>query len=149
MTEGIRRYGPGKFDTILDSYVYILSLDGADTVGDVSEIGIVYSRIEFGSDAVRDIEREIEREKDDPLTDEERELVRGSFGAILTENDQGFVSVDYFETEKAYNSDWKKIEEEVDSMYEDTEEEGEEEGEEEEEEEDEEADEEPVEEEGK
>ncbi|MGI0150057.1 MAG: hypothetical protein ACREDF_11080 [Thermoplasmata archaeon] len=147
MTKGIRRYGPGKFDTILDSYVFSLSLDGADTVGDVSEIGIVYSRIELGADAVKGIEREIEREKDDPLTDEEHELVSGSFGAILTENDQGFVSVDYFETEKEYESDWKEIEEEVDSMYADTEE-GEEE-EEEEEEEGEEGDEEPVKEEGK
>ncbi len=127
MPTGIRRYGPGKFDTILDSYVYRLSLDGAESVGDVSEIGIVYSRVKLGPDAVKDIEAEIEREKDDPLTDEERELVKDSFGAILTENDQGFVSVDYFDTEKEYNSDWKEIEEEVDSMYEEEEEEEEEE----------------------
>lgn len=27
---GIRSYGPGKFDTILDAYVYDVSLNGAD-----------------------------------------------------------------------------------------------------------------------
>jgi len=29
-SEGIRPYGPGKFDTVLDAYVYELSLAGCD-----------------------------------------------------------------------------------------------------------------------
>lgn len=127
MTQGIRRYGPGKFDTILDSYVYGLSLDGgAEDAGDVSEIGIVYSRIELGPDAVKDIEEKLAQDKEEPLTPEERELLEQSFGAILTENDQGFVSVDYFETKKEYDKDWKEVEAEVEEMYEGGEEEGEE-----------------------
>lgn len=37
-TDGIRPYGPGKFDTILDAYVYSVSCDGGcdDECGDSS-----------------------------------------------------------------------------------------------------------------
>jgi hypothetical protein len=118
MPNGIRRYGPGKFNTILDSYVYDLSLDGADTLGDVSEIGIVYSAVDLGPDALADIEKSVAKGNDGPLTPEERRLIEKSAGAILTENDQGFVSVDYFDTEDELDKDWEEIESEVDDMYE-------------------------------
>jgi hypothetical protein len=40
--QGIRPYGPGKFDTMLDAYVYDVSLDGGcdDEVGSVEENGM-------------------------------------------------------------------------------------------------------------
>lgn len=118
MPQGIRRYGPGKFNTILDSYVYELSLDGgSDDCGDVGEIGIIYSRLELGSEALDAIKAEAV-EDGDTLTSEEETLIKDSFGAILTENDQGFVSVDYIKTKKEYDKDWKEIEEEVEDMYE-------------------------------
>ena len=39
MTDTIRPYGPGKFSTILDSYVYQVSLEGGcdDEIGSVDQ----------------------------------------------------------------------------------------------------------------
>lgn len=52
----IRSYGPGKFDTILDSYVYAVSLDGGtdDEAGDVSECGAWYGLMRNGRTIFKD-----------------------------------------------------------------------------------------------
>lgn len=105
----IRRYGPGKFNTILDSYVYSLSLDGDDwQEGDVSEQGVVCSGVTLGPEALEYVEK-LAAEAKDTLTQEERDLIRDSYGAILSENEQGFVAVDYYDTKKEYDSDHEEI----------------------------------------
>lgn len=128
----IRRYGPGKYNTILDSYVHGLSLDGweDESAGGIDEVGIYYGRFQLGSEAAEAIEADAGRQKDE-LTDEEKDRINNSFGAIISENDQGFVYIDYYDTEKAYDKAWEEVEESVEGGEE---EEGEEDGEEEEEE---------------
>ncbi len=130
----IRRYGPGKYSTILDSYVHDLLMEGwgGETVGDVSEIGIAYDRFHLGDEGLKRIEELAKEQKDDPLTEEEGDLVSESFGVIVSENDQGFVYIDYYDKERDYDAAWKEVEESVEEGEEDEGEEGEEEEEEEE-----------------
>lgn len=129
---GIRRYGPGKFNTILDSIVYSMISEGmgSESCGDVSEVGFAAELIELGDDdAVKDAERIAAESGDAPLTQEEKDRLTSSVGAIMVENDQGFVTIDYYDDEKELDKDWEEIED--DASPED-EEEGEEEEEEEE-----------------
>jgi len=119
----IRSYGPGKFDNIIDSYVYALSGEGWTTeeVGDVGDFGW-YGWFELGPEALKRTE-EIAADERDRLDPEERELIRESYGVILSEDEQGFVSVDYFDTEKELKRRWAKIEAEAEEFYEEAEEE--------------------------
>jgi len=147
MSRGIRRYGPGKFNTIIDSYVYDLTMEGMGegTIGDVSEVGFAAEGIPLGPEALPEIER-VAKEDGDELTPEECDLIKESHGAIVTENDQGFVAVDFYDDQEEYEKDLDELEAQVSGEDEEGEEEEEDEEEEEEEEGDEE--EEPVKEEG-
>ena len=139
MSRGIRRYGPGKFNTIVDSVIYgmVNSGMGNESIGDVSEIGFYAESILLGPDAVKDAEdeaKEFAPHTEGELTKEEKDLIRESYAAIMVENEQGFVSVDYYDTKKEYEDDWKQLEEEASGEPEDEEgDEGDEEEEEEEE----------------
>lgn len=124
MSKGIRRSGPGKFNTILDSVIYQMIGEGMgdESCGDVSEVGFAAEKISLGRDAIKEAER-ISAE-DDGLTDEEVDMIKDSVGAIMVENDQGFVTVDYYENEKEFEKDWEEIQD--DASPEDEEEEEEE-----------------------
>lgn len=118
MSKGIRRYGPGKFNTILDGVIYgmVNSGIGDQSCGDVSEVGFYAESILLGPDAIPEAETEAKEFKsrtDGFLTDEEKDLIRNSYGAIMVENDQGFVSVDYYDTQEEYEADWAEIEEDA------------------------------------
>jgi hypothetical protein len=123
MSKGIRRYGPGKFNTILDSVIYGMIGDGMgdESCGDVSEVGFAAEKISLGKDAVKEAER-IAAE-DDGLTDEEVEMIEDSVGAIMVENDQGFVTVDYYDDEKEFEKDWEEIQDDASPEDEDEEDE--------------------------
>jgi hypothetical protein len=134
MSRGIRGYGPGKFNTIIDSLVYDMVNQGmgSESCGDVSEVGFYAETILLGPDSVKDAE---EAAADDPgakgvLTDEETDLLKNSYGAIMSENDQGFVAVDYYDTQKELEKDWAEIEASASPEEEDEEEDEEEEEEE-------------------
>jgi len=105
MSTGIRSYGPGKFDTILDSYVYSVSLDGGcdSECGSVDEgrwYGMLKSPIQYW------------RPPDVPeLNSAERAELTRYAGVIVSECSQGFVSVEYFETAEALDLAWSDIEE--------------------------------------
>lgn len=134
MSKGIRRYGPGKYNTILDSYIHAMVLEGMgdQSCGDVSEVGFAADSIELGDEeALKEVER-IAAEENDTLTQEEKDMVLDSYGAILVENEQGFVSVDYYDDEKEeeLDKDWDEVVD--DAAGEEEEEEAEEESEEEE-----------------
>jgi hypothetical protein len=115
----IRSYGPGKFDTIVDSYVYEISLDGTDEeLGESGGFGY-YCTVKLGEDAVRLIEENYKG--DNVLTDEERGLIHNSAGAILEENSQGFVSIKYCDTYTELNALWQDIEKDYDTWLNDEE----------------------------
>lgn len=101
----IRLYGLGKFDTILDSYVYDVSMDGTDEeCGSVSEYGEWYGIMRNGKTIFRDGDPMLEQ-----LTTEEREQLESSAGVILYEGSNGFVSVTYYDTEDALDGAWSDI----------------------------------------
>jgi hypothetical protein len=131
MSDGIRRYGPGKFDTIVDSYVYDLinSGWGAESCGDVSEVGFYAESVDLGDDEAVEAVEKVAKENGDTLTEEEKELILESVGAIMVENDQGFVSIDYYDDEKEMDKDWAEIEEDASPEDEEEEESEEEEAE--------------------
>lgn len=98
----IRQYGPGKFDTVLDSLIWDMTLDGGpdEECGD-SSMGIWYGRLNGPFTITAD------------LTRAERELVLSSVGIILSEDGQGFVHVEYFDREDQMVKAWTQCEEDA------------------------------------
>lgn len=106
MANVIRPYGPGKFSTILDSYVYSVSLDGGcdEELGDALECGEWYGIMRNGRTIFRDHDLLLET-----LTPEEQERLTSSAGVILREDSQGFVSVIYYDTDESLELAWSQI----------------------------------------
>ena len=105
MTDEIRPYGPGKFDTMLDAYLYELALNGCDgECGDSSD-GTWYGLFRgFTVDgAFSDV-------SPGRLNSAELDILRSSVGCILSEDSQGFVSVEYFDTLDELDAKWAEIE---------------------------------------
>ncbi len=118
MANAIRPYGPGKFSTILDAYVYSVSLDGGcdEELGDVSENGAWYGLMRHGRTIFRDHDPMLES-----LNETEQEQLTSSAGVIVTESSQGFVYVDYYDTDEDLNADWAAIEKEFEQEFADDE----------------------------
>lgn len=104
-TNEIRSYGPGKFSTILDSYVYSVSLDGGcdDECGSV-DCGTWYGLMRHGNTIFRDHDPLLES-----LNEAERELLTSCAGAIIREDSDGFVCVTYYDTECELDEAWTVI----------------------------------------
>jgi hypothetical protein len=102
----IRPYGPGKFSTILDSYVYSVSLDGGcdEEEGNVSECGEWYGIMRNGRMIFRDHDPMLET-----LNTAEQEKLTSSAGVILREDSNGFVYVTYYDTDEALELAWSQI----------------------------------------
>ena len=99
----------GKFNTVIDGYVYSLSLDGCDNeAGDVATTNY-YCTVRLGREGAKAILDEAARDSD-ALTLEEAKFIRSHYGAILEENNDGFVSVSYFKTKAALDKKWQTIE---------------------------------------
>ena len=112
----------GKFDTIVDGYVYSTSLDGVDEeAGSSSEAPGLWAGLLRG-DMLESVEAAA-RENKDALTEDERDLLRQSVGAIMTEDTQGFVHVEYYDDAAKLERDWKALEEDL-SIPEDEDDEG-------------------------
>lgn len=125
---GWRSYGPEKFNSIVDSYVYALSLEGWGTeeVGDAEDFGnyvIIASDPQSSSVSSpgflldRDAVPRIAREEKDELTREEIRELEGVIGVIIQEDTQGFVSVDYFEFRNKMWKAWEAIKIDADEFY--------------------------------
>lgn len=113
MARGIRSYGPGKFNTIIDSYAYELTLDGhVDEEASYPEGGGWFGFIEVDQ-AFADRIHEIAKEQKDELTDEEQDLLDESKAIILSENSDGLVAVTWFDDSKEAKEDWTAIEDEL------------------------------------
>lgn len=103
--EGIRSYGPGKFDTYADKYVWEVSLDGADDELN-DENGAWHGFLRHGHTMFTDDDPDLET-----LTDEERELIQESEIVIVSESPDGFVSVRYFDNTQEGEEAWGEYEE--------------------------------------
>lgn len=114
----IRSYGPGKFDTILDEYVYSVSLDGGpdEELGSVSENGTWYGLMRNGSTIFRDHDPMLET-----LNEAEQELLTSCAGVIIEEDSQGFVGVTYYDTEAEMDAAWRQIEADMNGIVTDEE----------------------------
>lgn len=105
MQDVIRPYGPGKFDTILDSYVYAVTLDGGcdDEIGDCNGFGW-FGLMRNGRSIFRDHDPALES-----LNPAEQEQLTSAAGVIVSEDSQGFVTVAYFDTEQALDARWRTL----------------------------------------
>jgi len=124
-----RRYGPGKFDTLFDSWVYNVSLDGGpdEELGDVSEIGEWHGLMWLDSpDAKQAIRDEAKGAGNTPLTPEEEEELQKTAAVIISEDDQGSVNVSDYMSRKTAKEDWQRIEKAINEMYKERESENEE-----------------------
>jgi hypothetical protein len=104
--EGIRRDSPGKFSTILDSYVYAVSMDGVcdDEIGSVDENGAWYGLMRRGRTLFKDPDPFLET-----LNEAEQAQLTDCAGVILSENTQGFVDVAYYDTGEELDKAWSAI----------------------------------------
>lgn len=102
MSDGLREYGPGKFSLEIDAAVYDASLEGGadEEIGDVETTGwygILRGAIDPPADA----------------TPEEKAFLAAQAGAIISEDSQGFVSVEYYESETELEDAWSDIQDEI------------------------------------
>lgn len=121
MSDKIRPYGPGKFSTILDSYVYQVSLDGGcdDEAGNVDEFGYWYGLMRRGRSIFRNHDPLLEI-----LNEAEQKQLTESAGVIMCEDSNGFVSVNYYQSATALDEAWDRITDEFEELEEDEPEEG-------------------------
>jgi hypothetical protein len=110
--KGIRPYGPGKFSTILDGYVYEVSLDGGpdEEVGSVDEGGW-YGFMAIG-EGFFDLVDDVASSNRDELTPEEEDLIAESVAVILYERSDGIVEVDWYDSLDEADEVWADIESE-------------------------------------
>lgn len=118
---GIRPYGPGKFNSIIDSYVYELFNEGwgDEELGDAQDFGW-YAKAtgENGFLLDHDAIPRIAREHKDKLTDEERRKLDDTDGVIISEDSNGFVTVEYFQLKSHVWRVWKQIQKDAEKFYE-------------------------------
>lgn len=101
--ESIRPYGPGKFSTILDQYVYSVSLDGGcDEECNVADIW--YGLMRHGHTIFRDHDPFLET-----LNTAEQKQLTESAGTILHEDSNGFVYVQYFDSVDVMEKAWNEV----------------------------------------
>jgi hypothetical protein len=104
----LTKYGPGKFNLLVDAIAHAYTMMGAhdDETGDVETSGW------FGS--IRGPIDPEGMEQASRLSTADREfLAMNVGGAIVSEDSQGFVSVDFFRTEAELDEEWERIVEKV------------------------------------
>jgi len=120
----IRSYGPGKFNTLLDSYVYGLTLDGgADEEVSLGDGNGWYGFVGLGHDEVESVRDSMEKDGE-PITTEEDELLESSPAVILFERSDGLVEANWFDDLDEAEKQWAAIEEDFEGDDEDEDEEG-------------------------
>lgn len=100
--DGIREYGLGKFHTYVDRYVWEVSLSGADSSETVG--WTTYDLLRHGRTVWTDEDPDMTT-----LTDDEKELIRSSAGMIVSETEQGFVHVEYFDSTSELDEAWEEV----------------------------------------
>ena len=100
LSTALRPYGPGKFDTMLDSALYNASGDGFLD----EECGESHSTGWYG--IIREPSGALLRQRRDGMTSAEWEFAVRHAGAILSEDSQGFVHVEWFEKKADLDTAW-------------------------------------------
>lgn len=104
----LTKYGPGKYDLNIDAFTHAITLDGCcEETGDVSENGVWYAKVEGPLTEGRDVNT---TRGEYSLSVEDWNHLVSQAGAIVSENDQGFVTVEYFESADELAEKWDSIE---------------------------------------
>jgi len=112
MARGIRPYGSGKFNTILDSYVYGITLDGgADEEISLGDGNGWYGFVGFDEKTADAVRRLAAEEKDELTPAEEKQLTFTS-AVILFERSDGIVEISWFDNPEEAKEEWTELEEE-------------------------------------
>jgi len=124
MPKGIRPYGPGKFNTLLDSYASTVTLDGGADEEAHTEGSGYYGFVRLDH-SFRGAVRDAAEENNDDLTPAELTMLDTAVAIIFHERTDGIVESDWFDNMDDADEQWAAIEEEVNAEYEDSEEEDE------------------------
>jgi hypothetical protein len=112
---------PGKFNNELDRLIYELTLDGGhdEECGSVDDIGY-WAALIYDGDELADA---LDFDGSASRTPNQRYLadLRRSAGVILSEDDQGFVAVQMFDTKAQLEKEWKACQEDAATGYEEEE----------------------------
>lgn len=97
----IRMAPPGKFEGgyLLNERVYEASKNRLDDEAGSVEVGAWYGRL----DSLEHVDKT-------DLNDAEKTFLKEHVGAVIREDDQGFVSVHYFKTREELLDEWAFIE---------------------------------------
>lgn len=119
-TTGWRGYGPGKYDSVVDSYVHALDGEGwgDEEIGDVADFG--WYGLMSGDPGFLmepDAIPRIAREGKDELTPEERRQLKETVGVIIHESDSGSVGITYYKSEKQLKKAWEELAAEAEEFY--------------------------------
>jgi hypothetical protein len=109
MPDGYRSYGPGKFYTIVDSYVYEMTLDGGADEEESYEYGGGWYGLVWIDEATRRRIHEIAAEHGDHLTAEEDRALSKAKAVILFERSDGIVESEWFTSQRAALDAWAEI----------------------------------------
>jgi hypothetical protein len=105
----IRRYGPGKFDTLLDSYLWDATLDsGADEETGYPDGGGWFGKLRFDAGMLASVQNAA-ADNNDKLTDNEAHEIKKNYGVILFERSDGIVEVAWYAKQAKLEADWNKI----------------------------------------
>jgi hypothetical protein len=101
---------PGKFEgePRISEFIWDLSLSDGGGLGDVEGFGY-YQQFDLGPSAVDEIAAQA-KENDVELTVDEKYFIRSNAGAIISEDNNGFVSVEYFWDKDLYERRWRELE---------------------------------------
>lgn len=121
----IRSYGPGKFHTIIDSYVSEVSLDGGFDEELPLDDGSFYGFARIDDD-FRGAVEDVAAAHQDTLTGEEQRLLRDTVAIFFHERSDGIVEVEWYDDQAGADDRWAEIEEHFAEDGEDDEEEEEE-----------------------
>lgn len=107
----LSRYGKGKFVYNVDAYAHSVSLDGGADLGESDGPLGCHTRIdgpfEPGKANAWD-----KTNHDDTLTCADVSFLSRQAGAILHEDSQGFVTVEWFDALREFHNAWVKLEDE-------------------------------------
>ena len=111
--------GPGKFEgeLLVSELLYdeALGWGSGDEIGDVQDFGH-YQRIDADAELAGDLDKRY------GLTGEELAFMRKQVGAIIHTDNSGFVRVEWFESKKAFDRIWGKLEDDYEKFMEGSEE---------------------------
>jgi hypothetical protein len=109
---GIRGYGPGKFNSLLDSWAHTTALDGVDEEVSIDDGGGWYGLIRINRPFRSAVKAEAKQENE-KLNAAEKELLDTSAAVIFFERSDGIVETDWYENLEEAEQAWAEIENDV------------------------------------